>query len=292
MPKIIMLRGLPSSSKSTWAKEQLKKGGIVHVSVDVIRELYGGWAKKRETDVLKMRNAMIREGIAQGRNVIVDATNLNPKHERTLRALAEELGARFEINDSFLEVSPEECIKRDLHRGERAVGSAVIWDMYYRWLAPKTNPLRDNTKPRCVLVDIDGTLALNKSGRSFYDMTKVENDTLDPFVGCIVDALYNYGIEMDGTPYPKVIICSGRSEDAREATMRWLSHNMIPYDELYMRKEGDKRDDVIVKEEIYHTFIEPKYAVLGVFDDRPKVSRMYRKLGLRVAQLGTPEVEF
>lgn len=292
MKKIIMLKALPAAGKSTWASEQVKKGGYVHISVDNIRDsIYGGWSQKREREVLKMRDAMIYEGLAQNRMVIVDATNLNPKHERRLREIAEETGARFEINTSFLEVSPEECIKRDLHRGEKAVGPAVIWGMYYKWLAPKTDPLKDTTKPRAVLCDIDGTLAI-MSNRSPYDMTRVGEDTLDPFVGCIIDALYNYGIERDGTPYPKIIILSGRSEDAREATELWLQNNMIPYDELYMRKEGDRRKDSIVKEEIYHTYIEPKYAVLGVFDDRKSVVSTWQKLGLRVADMGRIGEEF
>lgn len=283
MPKLIMLKGLPASGKSTWSKEQIKKGGIVRVSVDDIREkIFGGWSQKRERSVLKMRDSMIREGLSQNRNVIVDATNLNPKHEKHLRELAAEMGAKFEINDSFLQVSPEECIANDLHRGEYAVGSSVIWDMYYRYVAPKIDNLTINKdKPRCVICDIDGTLALNTTGRSFYDMERVGEDSLDPFVGCIIDALYNYGVERDGSPYPRIILVSGRSEDARKATEEWLERNMIPYDDFYMRQEGDNRDDATVKEEIYHNNIENKYAVLGVIDDRPKCIKLWQRLGLR-----------
>ena len=294
MTKLIMLKGLPASGKSSWSLEQIKKGGYVRVSVDDIRNnVYGGWSQKRESNVLRMRNAMIREGLEQGRNVIVDATNLNPKHEKCLREIADEMGVKFEINDSFLDITPEECIERDLHRGEKAVGAGVIWEMYYKYLSPKVdNLLVNKDKPRCIICDLDGTLSLNTSGRSFYDMDRVGEDSLDPFVGCIVDALYNYGIERDGSPYPRIILVSGRSECARKATEEWLDRNMIPYDDLFMRKDNDNRKDADIKEEIYHTLIEPKYAVLGVLDDRNSVSRRWRQLGLRVAQLGFPELEF
>ena len=49
---------------------------------------------------------------------------------------------------------------------------------------------------------------------------------------------------------------------------------------------------MIVKEEIYKKYIEPNYCVLGVIDDRPKVARNWRQLGLKTMQVGVPEYEF
>ena len=280
---------------TTWANEQAKTGNFVVVSKDEIRKMFGGYKSNREKYVLRVRNDIIRTAVKLHKNVIVDDTNLNPMHERSLKQLAKELGCKFEINESFLNVSPEECIKRDLHRGEKAVGSQVIWEQYYKWVCPNpaTKLNKNFDKPRCVIVDIDGTLALNLENRSFYDMSRVKEDTVDPFMSCIVDALYNYGLESNGKPYPSIILVSGRGEEARKDTEEWLKTNLIPYDHLYMREEGDSRKDEVIKEEIYHEYIEPEYAVLGVFDDRPCVCRnVWRKLGLRVAQLGFPEVDF
>lgn len=292
--KIIMLRGTSGSGKSSWANEQVKTGNYVVVSKDEIRKMLGGYKPNREKYVLRIRNDLIRSAIKLKKNVIVDDTNLNPMHERTLRQLAKELGAKFEVNDSFLQISPEECIERDLHRGDKAVGSSVIWKQYYEWVAP--NPTiklnKEFEKPRAVICDVDGTLSLNLENRSYYDMTRVGEDTADPFISCIIDALYNYGTEKNGSPYPTILLVSGRSESARKTTEEWLDRNLIPYDKLFMRQEGDIRKDDIIKEEIYHKYIEPEYAVLGIFDDRNSTSRMWRKLGLRVAQLGCPEIEF
>ena len=293
--KIVMLKGLPASGKSSWAKEQQKNGGnYLVVSKDEIRKMFGGYAPKREKDVIRIRNELIKTGIALKRNIVVDDTNLNPKHERYLRQLAKELGCKFEVNDSFLQVSPEECIKRDLHRGEKAVGASVIWDMYFRWLVPlpQAKLQKESNKPRAVICDLDGTLAINTSNRSFYDMESVDKDTADPFITCVIDALYNYGIERDGSPYPTIILLSGRDESARMKTETWLRKNAIPYDKLFMRQLEDKRPDTVIKTEIYYNEIEPNYAVLGVFDDRPSVVNEWRKLGLRVAQLGNPYIDF
>ena len=287
--KIILLKGLPSSGKSSWAKEMSEKGNFLVVSRDEIRKMLGGYKPSREKEALRIRNRLIEEAIKMRKNVIVDDTNLNPKHEQHIRKMARDLGCKFEVNDSFLKISPEECIRRDLHRGDKAVGADSIWQMYYKWLCPE--PIKklekEKKKPRAVICDIDGTLSHNVRGRSYYDMTRVDEDTVDPFMSCVMDALYNYGIERDGNPYPSIILISGRSESGREKTERWLSDNMIAYDKLFLRADGDKRPDDIVKEEIYRDKIEIDYAILGVFDDRPSCVRMWQRLGLRVANMGS-----
>lgn len=289
-----MLKGLPASGKSSWALEKAKNENYVIISRDEIRKMFGGYKFKREKDVLRIRNELIKVSIQLKRNVIVDDTNLNPKHERYLRQLARDLGVKFEVNDEFLKVPPEECIKRDIHRGEKAVGASAIWNMYHKWVTPDPVEKLDQEfgKPRCVIVGVDETLALNLENRVPYDLLRVEEDAADPFVSCIVDALYNYGIEISGDKYPTIIIVSGREENlAREMIERWLKKNGIPYDELYMRPAGDTRKDAVVKKEIYETIIQPKYAVLGVIDNGPSVCNMWRSLGLRVAQLGNPYTE-
>lgn len=293
--RIIMLKGLPASLKSSWAREQqANNGNYVVISKDEIRKMFGGFTARHEKEVLRMRNEMIRVAIRMKKNVIVDDTNLNPKHERYLRQLAKELGVKFEVNDSFLESTPEECIERDLHRGDKAVGASVIWEQYFKWLCPHPSVRlnKEFDKPRAVICDLDGTLSLNLGKRSYYDLSRVSEDSIEPFVGCIVDALSNYGVEAGGDKYPKIIIVSGREETCKKDTEEWLERNCISYDELFMRKTNDRRSDDIVKEEIYHNEIEPFYSVLGVLEDRNRVCRMYRKLGLRVLQAGFPEVEF
>ena len=45
-----------------------------------------------------------------------------------------------------------------------------------------------------------------------------------------------------------------------------------------MRPEGDRRKDFVVKEELFWDNIGEKYDVVGVFDDRPQVLRMWREL--------------
>ena len=102
MQKIIMLKGLPASGKSTWAKEKINENSnYIRINKDDIREsITGKWTSKKEKIVISIRNSLIKTGISLGKNVIIDDTNLNPKHEQSLKTLAQELGVEFEINDS------------------------------------------------------------------------------------------------------------------------------------------------------------------------------------------------
>ena len=292
MQKIIMLKGLPASGKSTWAKEKINENSnYIRINKDDIREsITGKWTPKKEKIVISIRNSLIKAGISLGKNVIIDDTNLNPKHEQSLKTLAQELGVEFEVNDSFLKVPVEECVERDIKR-DKSVGYKVIYKMYYDYLyqdPSKKIVNSSNKKRRCVICDIDGTLAHNYGGRNIYDLTRVKEDTPDPLVCAVLDGLDStFGID-----YLDIIIVSGREDDCRKETEEWLYHNMIPYKALYMRKSGDKRDDAIVKEEIYKEFIEPEYCVLGVIDDRNKVVRMWEKLGVKVMKVGGLYNEF
>ena len=282
--------GLPASGKTTKAK-QLEKEGWVRVCKDDIRATMNHYTRKKEKDVIRTRNSLIRQALQKGKNVVVDDTNLNPIHERSIRAIAREFNAKFEKDTSFLEVPIKTCIERDLKR-LNSVGQNVIYSMYYQWIKPY-KPIELERHPlwklrRAILVNIDGTLAINTSGRSFYDMKRVEEDTPDPFVGFLLDAISIANMY----EYLDIIIMSGRSEEARENTESWLHENMFDYQYLFMREQGDTQPDDIVKKELYKKYIEGNWAVLGVIDDRPKVCNMWRELGLRVAQVGNPYNDF
>jgi len=82
------------------------------------------------------------------------------------------------------------------------------------------------------------------------------------------------------TPRCDIAFMSGRSENCREGTKRWLeSRLMPPLSQLYMRAAGDSRPDTVVKKELYEKYIAPFYNVRAIFDDRPAVIRMWQDLG-------------
>lgn len=80
-----------------------------------------------------------------------------------------------------------------------------------------------------------------------------------------------------------LLFVSGRIEDERKVTEDWLfRHQFTGYDKLIMRKSKDYRADDIIKEEILDEHILPHYEVVCVFDDRPRVVKMWKRRGLYV----------
>lgn len=281
-PTLYMTYGLPASGKSTWASEfVLSKpaGAVIRVNKDTLREMLhaGRWkGNKTEGQIVKARDALIALGLSLGKDVIVDDTNLDPSHHARLDELAAEHGADLVIRD-FTDVDVKTCIERDLKR-PASVGHKVINKMHMKYLATAfAPPVYDPSLPDAIIVDIDGTLA-HMSGRSPYDYTLVKTDTVDTVVRTLLMREFKVGT--------KIIILSGRKEACYRDTLEWLDDNDIPHHEMWMRGDGDDRDDAIIKGEIYEAFVEGQYNVAYVLDDRDRVVAMWRARGLKVLQVG------
>jgi predicted kinase len=279
--KLILTKGLPASGKSTWAKAYIEKHAtIANLCKDDLR-LQLPATKKREGDVLKVRDLLTHHYLSMGYSVIWSDTNLNPIHETKAIAIAKDYGAEVSIQD-FTQVDRLECIRRDLIRPD-SVGERVINQMYYQYLYhPEPVPVLNPELPNCYLVDVDGTLAINTT-RPFFAWHRVGEDSLNPQVANLVKQL---------AATNKIIIMSGRSDECRAETTEWLDRYGIPHDEVIMRPAAEQCSDDILKAELYATQVRDRYNVMGVIDDRPKVCRMWRQLGLTVFQVGNPDCEF
>lgn len=281
-PKLLALRGLPASGKTTYAKELVNKGWV-RVNKDDLRAMLNNskFSKENEGYVLSLRDEIIISSLVQGKNVVVDDTNLDPKHLIQFESIAGEFLADFEIR--FFDVDVKECIKRNRER-PNPVPDKVIYTMYERYIKPPVQEVAyDDDKEECIIVDIDGTLAHIADGRSPYDASRAMNDSLDDAVSVITAMFYNHGY--------KVIILTGRHEEHREVTENWLKENDVQYDELYTRMEydvdekGNRLDDKIVKQRLYETHVKARFNVKFVLDDRNRVVDMWRSLGLKCLQV-------
>lgn len=137
MKKLYVLKGLPASGKSTWAKEKAKEEpNTVIVNRDKIREMLKGEYKNfpfgtsMEDLVTEIEHFTFQEALSKGYNVIMDATNFRWNLGKTYIKLT--YNAELEIV-SFLDVPLEECIRRDSLR-EISVGKEVIERMYNKYL--------------------------------------------------------------------------------------------------------------------------------------------------------------
>lgn len=274
--KVLLLRGLPASGKSTYSKELVSKDhNWVRVNKDDLRAMMnnGEFSGKLEKQVIRTEREIAENALKLGKNVVIDDTNFNPTHEEYFRQLAKTYKAEFEIK--FFDTPLEICMVRDNKR-LNGVGETVIRKMYNQYLKPQPAVYEHNKNLRtAILCDIDGTLAHMKV-RSPYDWGRVDTDEVDPTIKNLLDVLKDKYF---------IILVSGRDEVCREKTEKWLRGNDITYGMLLMRPEGDIRKDSIVKREIFENYIRDYYNIQFVLDDRNQVVEMWRSLGLKCLQV-------
>lgn len=296
MPKLIVLRGLPASGKTTWAKEWVAasadRGRVNRDDLRAALFVKPTYAHDQEEIVTAVERDATRHLLAAGRDVVVDATNLRPQYVRSWRRFALAHGAEFTAREFPIDV--DEAIRRDINRATASVGEDVIRRMAGKYM-PRGEflPIPDEDEPvteppeayvpkpgatPAIVVDVDGTLALN-TGRDIYDLTRVHEDAVNQPVAEFVR-------HIDDLDHRQVIIiCSGREESCRALTEQWLASNQIPWDVLLMRPTGDRRKDAIVKAELFGQHIRDNYNVRFVLDDRNQVVDMWRSLGLACFQV-------
>lgn len=277
MKRVIVLVGLPASGKSQFARELLlsEPARWVRSNKDLLREMAHAshWSPANEKFIVELRDRIILMALESGKHVIVDDTNFGPHIEHIKQLVKGQ--AVVEVNDSFLQVPVEECIKRDLKR-LNSVGKDVIMKMYNRYVRVPVSPPEYNPDlPDAIIVDMDGTLSL-LNGRNPFDASKCDRDLPNQPV---LDTIHKWQSSVN------IIVVSGRTDDCQPQTEKWLQQYEVNYAGLYLRKTGDMRKDAIMKEEIYRQHIEGKYNIKFVLDDRQQVVDMWRSLGLTVFQV-------
>lgn len=291
---IFVLKGLPASGKSSLAQKwmQDEPGKYVCVSKDDIRKtLYktSKWHPKTEKLTIAVEDAMVKEIILKtDQSVIIDDTNLNPKHIERWKAIAKECKCDIEFIE--METSLADCIERDSRR-PNPVGKDNILNMAYMFNY-------DVDTNEFVICDLDGTLA-NATQR--FSLATNENDEIDWAIALNPDLVKTDLprketfdlLKADIAEGYDIVICSGRSDVTRKATEEWLRYyggqyinNPNFYSRLIMRHEHDRRPDEVLKK-----YFAEKYMDIGlcakVYDDRPKVVRMWREeFDLEVIDMG------
>jgi phosphoglycolate phosphatase-like HAD superfamily hydrolase len=131
----------------------------------------------------------------------------------------------------------------------------------------------------CVIFDIDGTLADN-THRSPFDYAECHADAPIERIVELANVFTDAGYEL--------VFVSGRegTEETRQKTAAWLGEHVIGTSrhetiELHMRAAGDYRGDDTVKRELYDAHLADR-DIRFVVDDRRRVIRMWRALGLTV----------
>lgn len=313
-PLMSIYRGMPGCGKSTDALKAQKaaqwRGQLaVIVERDIIRrELDPGrtrwYTGEFEDEVTSLQRRRINAAFVLGADVLVPDTNLPSASVKSLMRLAVNAGAEVQVVDMR---NPEQfplelLLKRDRERHpSKQVGEEFLRARYERFIQRKelTNPtLPEATEELVVepyeqpesdtvawIFDIDGTLAI-MGERHPHDGHLVYLDSVNKDVRL---ALHN---KMDLGHH--IYIVTGRDEKYREVTEKWLKDNNVPYDGLYMRPtepdDQPKTEDSVVKHSLFNLHLREKgHRIAGVYDDRHRVLRMWRKLGLTTFHINGPD---
>ncbi|MCK9429180.1 MAG: hypothetical protein M0R17_04190 [Candidatus Omnitrophica bacterium] len=315
----ILLRSYPGGGKSYIAAKYAKENDAVICSADDFWIKDGKYVF--ELDKLKIAHRVcfekFKKAIADGKNVVIDNTNLNFEDckkyldyvvihnnttkdyysadilEVTYNSIDEAIKLRSNREDGK-NISESQMI-RMFNAFKRTNAITLLYSNYknkFNFIFEHEVPVHNyfenfaakNNRESAVLCDLDGTISLFKmpdgtSLRNPFDASKADCDIINVAVATTLSAL-----ELVGN---KIIFLSGREDKYREPTLSFLARVCENYGldkniTLLMRKSGDNRPDDIVKNEIYNESIKDKFNILAVFDDRPKVVRMWRSLGLMV----------
>ena len=295
--ELLITRGLPRSGKSTMARQWVAEDPARRLRVnrdDLRMNLFGKEVLDggQEKTVTAVQHAAVKAALQAHKSVVVDDTNLRLSHARAYADMALTLGVRFRVQDFTTDV--ETCVARDkagAERGERSVPEEVIRGMAkrYRFPLPLVTPtvsvtagagqsyVPEESLPRAVMVDVDGTVAL-LGDRLRFEEHKVGVDLQNPNVIEVVQAMHLAGL--------LVVFCSGRGSGCYEQTRVWLTEHVgVPIEGLFMRPQGDMRKDSVVKIELFDAHIRDRYRVVVVLDDRDQVVKAWRDLGLTVLQV-------
>ena len=136
------------------------------------------------------------------------------------------------------------------------------------------------------IFDIDNTIANNEHRIHHLHETpknwnawnaKYHLDTPHWEIVEIIDMAIEKGI--------KIVLCTGRDAAYRKETIAWFEEHDIGYDALYMRPEGERKEDSEVKRDLLKQIRADGYDPVMVFEDRDRVVDMWREEGLRCLQV-------
>ncbi len=133
MSKVIFVRGIQGSGKTTWAKqwveEEPKKR--VRISWDDLRNMFGKyWVPTREKLVSEGSYEIFKKALECGYDVVIDNMNLSEKSISIFKEIAESFSCQIEFKD--FNTPLEVCIERDSKR-ENPIGETVIRRTYKKY---------------------------------------------------------------------------------------------------------------------------------------------------------------
>ncbi len=156
--------------------------------------------------------------------------------------------------------------------------------------------LENKEKPKCVIIDLEGTLSDHSHRVKYWIDKDYENYNFlfqhDPVNKDFLDILNGLYHNKDETGYA-VIMCTAKSKVYEEQVVNWLKKNdlMDKIYGVYFRKEHDSRPSITVKRDQLRE-VRQTYDVVCAYDDRQDIVDMYRRNDIKaflVDNIQTPD---
>lgn len=294
--RVTVLRGLPASGKSTAATGVLAlyPETVMRINNDDLSYLLFGSSYLSHIEnaaalLANLRRSILLEGLKNDtvRLIIIDNTNLNVRTVAEIEALAVAFGAEFIVEDHFLSVSAEECMRRDRLR-DNPVGPTVIERMqrqaekltaWESFRPVKTQSSGAQAKDPCFIIDLDPILRWLRDG-AINDWISIYRNKLPSPAIELVKSIKNSGVEVIG-------VTSLSEKHYPEASV-WANVHVFPGIKLYMKEYDSNGRSAMSKFFAYENHVKANYNVMGVIGEKKELVHIWKN----IAQLPTFEVSF
>jgi predicted kinase len=288
VPTLVLVRGLPASGKTTWARALVasrRPGTILRVNRDDLRRSMADPSYSAPVDAVERRISdaewrLVRGALLDRVDVVVDATNLRASVARRWRALAEACGAGWRVEE--VDTDLEECVRRDAARPPlERVGEETLRDLHARFVDPETGRLpRLGLPPR--LSSVAGAPYRPVPGTPSAVLVVAEG-MVSPESPDVPDAAAVEVVRALAAAGHRVIAVSARAEDERAAVGDWLArHLAVPVEVLLLGAPRKRQRDVTAVLGLFDAHVRDHYSVVGVVEGRPAAARAWREAGLAV----------
>lgn len=300
-PTAIICVGAPGCGKSTWAERILNRYNLegkperfMELNRDNIR--FRGkpkdWSKYtfngyNEGKVTKKFEQRMHNAIEQGLDIICSDTNINIVHRTRLIQTLQDAG--YDVSIKHFLVDLDDLYFRNHNREggiprERVLHYYIEMERQFNGASIVTDYDGNETM---YILDVDGTM-LNIDHRNPHDSTEMINDKANHHISNIAKLIIECGI-----PY---VIFSGRNESDRDVTLEVLYREVsrdIDTRNLFMRADGDFRQDHVVKREMFETNLGTGIFNYVAVDDRKQViEQCWSVLGVKTIDVGKTTERF
>ena len=129
---------------------------------------------------------------------------------------------------------------------------------------------------KTTLLDLDGTICDTRHRDHMIAANRADTDWCAYSLACAEDRPVPGVVALISRLPGLKIILTGRHEQARRLTERWLSREGVSYDQLLMRPEGDNRENVAFKVAEVRTLRKQGFDIVLAIDDyRPIAEALY-----------------